>query len=89
MDELIRAHRVRDAVQDGPFAAVDEDLPAAAQPQLRALVVDVLRVGVGTADLSRDRVRRRVRIDLDEQRFSALETAQSYPVGTQANVDPV
>jgi len=44
MHELVRAHGVRHAEQDGLRAAVDDDLPAAAQSQLGAVVVDVLFV---------------------------------------------
>jgi hypothetical protein len=87
--ELVLAHGVRHPVQDGLRAAVDDDLPAAAEPQLGALVVDVLWLGGCVADLGRDRVRRRVGTDLDEQIRGAVEAAQAYPVGTQTDVQRV
>jgi hypothetical protein len=80
---------VRHAVQHRLLAAVDDDLPAAAQPQLGAVLVDTLVLGGGVPDLGRNRVLRRVGADLDEQLGRALEAAQPYPVGTEVDVGRV
>jgi len=84
--ELVRAHRVRHAVQHRPRTTIDDDLPAAAQAQLGALVVHVLLLGRRVPDLGRNRVLRRVGGDVDEQIRGAVEAAQPYPVGTEGDV---
>ena len=88
MHELVRAHGVRHAIQDGLRAPVDDDLAAAAQAQFGAVVVDVLPLRRRVADLRRNRIGRRVRIDLDKQLLRALEAGEAYSVGTE-NVAPV
>ena len=42
-DELVLAHRMRNPVPHGLLAAIDDDLPPAAQPQLGAVVAGVER----------------------------------------------
>ena len=89
MHELVGAHGMRHAIQDGLRPPVDDDLAAAAQAQLGAVVVDVLPLGVGTADLGRHGVLGRILRNLDQQFGGILEAAQTYAVATQADVGGV
>jgi hypothetical protein len=80
---------MRDAVQHAALGPVDGDLAAAAQPQPRTQLADLLAGRLRLAQLGRDGVFRRVRPDLDEQVGGGVEAPQAYPVGAERNVVPV
>jgi hypothetical protein len=80
---------MRDAEQHAPLGPVDRDLAAAAQPQPRVLLADLLAGRLRLAQLGGYRVLRRVRPDLDEQVGGGVEAPQAYPVGAERNVEPV
>jgi hypothetical protein len=89
MHELVGADRVRDAVEHGPLGAIDGDLAAAAQPQPRVLLADLLLGLARLGELGADGVVGRVRGDFDEQVGGAFQATQAYSVGAERNVEPV
>jgi hypothetical protein len=83
MDQLVGPHGMGNLEAGAAAATVDEHAAAAAQPQLRALVVDVLGPGLRAGDRRLHAIRRRATVDTHQEVGRRLEASQPDAVGPE------